>query len=57
MVWKFCGKAHFPHSFGLTAQSYVETEPFHKIPTPGNWVKLRHLTQWFLQALQTSDLW
>ena len=34
MVWKFCGKAQFPHSFGRIAQNYVETVPFHKISTP-----------------------
>ena len=33
MVWKFCGKAQFPHSFGQIARNYAETVPFHKIPT------------------------
>ena len=31
LVWKFCGKAQFPHSFGQI--------------TPGNWVKLRYFAQ------------
>ena len=25
MVWKFCGKAQFPHSFGRMARNYAET--------------------------------
>ena len=36
LVWKFCGKAQFPHSFGRFAQNYGETVPFHKISTPEN---------------------
>ena len=36
LVWKFCGKAQFSHSFGQFAQNYAETVPFHKISTPGN---------------------
>ena len=36
IVWKFCGKAQFPHSFGRFARNYAETMPFHKISTPGN---------------------
>ena len=35
LVWKFCGKAQFPHSFGRIAQNYAETVPFHKISIPG----------------------
>ena len=31
LVWKFCGKAQFPHSFKRLARNYVETVPFHKI--------------------------
>ena len=31
LVWKFCGKAQFPHSFGRFAQNLQETVPFHKI--------------------------
>ena len=42
LVWKFCGKAQFPHSFGQIARNYVETVPFRKISTPGNQVKLRY---------------
>ena len=36
LVWKFCGKAQFPHSFGRFTWNYVETVPFHKISTPRN---------------------
>ena len=36
LVWKFCGKVQFLHSFGRIAQNYAETVPFHKISTPGN---------------------
>ena len=25
MVWKFCGKAQFPHSFGQFTRNYAET--------------------------------
>ena len=35
-VWKFCGKAQFPHSFGRNAQNYAKTLPFHKTSTPRN---------------------
>ena len=31
LVWKFCGKTRFPHSFGGFARDYAETEPFRKI--------------------------
>ena len=36
LVWKFCGKAQFLHSFGRFARNYAETVPFHKISTPEN---------------------
>ena len=36
LVWKFCGKSQFPHSFGRFARNYGRTVPFHKIPIPGN---------------------
>ena len=36
LVWKFCGKAQLPYSFGQFARNYTETVPFHKISTPGN---------------------
>ena len=42
LVSEFCGKAQFPHSFGQIVRNYAETDPFHKISTPGNWVKLRY---------------
>ena len=46
MVWKFCGKARFPHSFGRIARNYAETVPSHKISAPGNEVKLRYFMQY-----------
>ena len=36
LLWKFCGKAQFPHSFVRFVRNYGETVPFHKIFTPGN---------------------
>ena len=30
-MWKFCGKAQFPHSFGQFARNYAETLFFHKM--------------------------
>ena len=39
LVWRFCGKAQFPHSFGR----YAETVPFCKISKQGNQVKLRYI--------------
>ena len=36
VLWKFCGKAPFPHSFGRFARNYVETVPFHKISITRN---------------------
>ena len=36
LVWKFCGKVQFPHSFGEIARNYAETVPFHKISMPRN---------------------
>ena len=47
LVWEFCGKAQFPQSFWRFAQNFSETVPFHKISTPGNYVKLRYFTQWY----------
>ena len=48
LVWKFCGKAQFPHSFWQLARNYAETVPFHKISTTGNQVKLLYFSQWNL---------
>ena len=28
-MWKFYGKAQFPHSFGWLARNFAETVPFH----------------------------
>ena len=36
-MWKFCGKAQFPH--------YAETLPIHKVSVPGTKVKLPYFTQ------------
>ena len=36
LVWEFCGKAHFPHSFRRFARNCAETMPFHKISTLEN---------------------
>ena len=46
LVWKFCGKAQFPHSFGRIAQRYAKSVPFHKISTQENYVKLLYFSQW-----------
>ena len=45
LVWKFCGKAQFPHGFGRSARNSAETVPFRKISTPGNQVKLWYFSQ------------
>ena len=34
LVWEFCGKAQFLHSFVQFARKYGETAPFHKIAIP-----------------------
>ena len=31
VVWKFCGKTQFPHSFGRFALNYAEAVPFRKL--------------------------
>ena len=36
LVWKFCGKAQFPHSFRRITRNYAETMLFHKISTTEN---------------------
>ena len=36
LMWKFCGKAQFPHSFGRIARNYAETVSCHKISTSEN---------------------
>ena len=30
LVWKFCGKAQFGHSFGRFVQNYAEIVPFQQ---------------------------
>ena len=44
LVWKFCGKAQFPHSFGQFTRNYAETVTFYKISTPE---KLGEITTFF----------
>ena len=48
LVWKLCGKAQFPDSFGRFARNYAENVPFRKTSTPGNQVKLPYFSQWRL---------
>ena len=36
ILWEFCGKAQFPHSFGRFSRNHAKTISFHKISTPGN---------------------
>ena len=52
LVWKFWGKAQFPHSFGRFAirGPYAKTVPFRKIPIPRNQMKLRHFSQYTLNC-------
>ena len=45
LVWKLCGKAQFPHSFGSIAWNYAETVLFHKIFTPRNKMKFRYFSK------------
>ena len=45
LVWKFCGKTQFLHSFKQISRDYRETVSFCKISTPGNQVKLRYFSQ------------
>ena len=45
LVWEFCGKAQFPHSFGRIPQNYAKIVPFHKISTLENQVKVRYFLQ------------
>ena len=40
LVWKFCGKAQYPQSFGRIARNSAGTVPIHKTSTSGNWVEL-----------------
>ena len=40
LVWKFCGKSQFQHSFEWFARKYAETVPFHKTSAPRNWMIL-----------------
>ena len=36
LMWEFCVKVQFQHSFGGFAGNYAETVPLHKIFIPGN---------------------
>ena len=40
LVWTFCGKTQFSHSFEWISQNYEETVPFYKISTRVYYVKL-----------------
>ena len=53
VVWKFCGKAQFLHSFGRITRNYSKTVSFHKISTPANYVELLY----FLQCLISPTVW
>ena len=57
LVWKFCGKVQFPHSFGQFTQNYAEAVPFYKISTPGNQVKSRYFSQFYVTGISTLLLW
>ena len=54
-MWKFCGKAQFPHSVGRIAQDYAETVLFHNISAPGNLMKLRYFPQWLCHPLRCFE--
>ena len=53
LMWRFCGKAGFPHSFGRITRNYAKTVPFHKISTPGNQVRLQYFSQ-FMMSMSIS---
>ena len=38
LVWKFCGKAQFPHCFRRIARNFTETVTFHKISKPASYI-------------------
>ena len=42
MVWKFCRKTQFSHSFRRLARNYAETVSLHTTSTPWNEMKLRY---------------
>ena len=48
LVQKFCGSADALQNFGRFDVNSEETVRFHKISTPGNWVKLRYIMQCFM---------
>ena len=48
LVWKFKGNEQFLHNFARFARNCAETAPSHKISTPGNLVRLRYFSQWYL---------
>ena len=55
-MWKFCGNTRFSQSFGRIARNSVETVGFHKISTPGNYVKLRVDNKQNLQHIWTNSV-
>ena len=57
LVWKFFGKAQFPHRVGRIVQNYAETVPFIKFPHQEKKVKLRYFLQcinFFINVWQNS---
>ena len=42
LMYKYCEKAQFPHSFGGFAQNYAGIVPFYKMSTPESYVKLQY---------------
>ena len=53
MVWKFCRKAQFPHSFGRIARNYAETVPFRK---NAHTTKLVEITVFYAMTLRRMIL-
>ena len=53
-MWKFCGKAQFPHSFGRIVRNCAKTVLFHKISVPANLVKLRYFRRWQNRAIDNK---
>ena len=51
LMWKFCRKTQFLHSFGRFTRNYAETVTLQKISTPGNQVKLQSFLWCLIQKL------
>ena len=50
-MWKFCGTAQFPQTFGPFTGNSTETAPFHKIFTSVNKMKFWCFMQWNLHYM------